>query len=240
MKIFLLGSCVSRDSLNFGKTGEFQIEEYIARSSLASIFSEIPFDDIFSKRLESKFQQNLVNIDISKRAVQLIEQSDADLYLIDLIDERFDLLETAPEKRCTISGEFRNTGALKDIANAKIIRSGSEDFFKRWEKGFVSLLRILEKANKLDKIRINKVYWQSEMENGEQYKSPSKDVINKANETLSKMYSFIEKHLSHSHFFTYDDNEMKGASTHKWGPAPFHYIDEFYLSTIRKIRESSK
>lgn len=233
MKIFILGSCVSRDAFNFCEIGEFKIVEYIARSSLASIFAEVPFEDKFSCLLNSKFQQRLVDMDINKRAVAILDNSEFDLLLVDLIDERFNLAESAPGRVCTVSSEFLGTGALKELPNLKIINSGSDVFFKYWENGFLSLIDLIEKNNKIEKFKINKVYWLREMENGEVYKNSN---IDKANETLDKMYLFIEKRLGKNIFFTYDSNEMRGAINHQWGPAPFHYVNDFYLSTISKIR----
>ncbi|MFC4298640.1 DUF6270 domain-containing protein [Castellaniella hirudinis] len=244
MKIFILGSCVSKDSLDFGEPGEFHLVEFIARSSIASIFSEKPFDDVFSERLTSGFQRRWVNVDIEKKFLDIISRSDFDVLLMDFIDERFNLLEAGPGKCCTVSAEFKNTDPFKDIPDFKIIKSGSDDFFRRWGNGWNNLVDFLRKNDKLHKLRLNKVLWAARTASGGRYKKylseeiVPDEAIEFANNTLNKMYSFVEKDLKRDQFFTYD--EIKGGDFHKWGPAPFHYADDFYQQMIGKMRTLAK
>ncbi|MGB5805907.1 DUF6270 domain-containing protein, partial [Castellaniella sp.] len=195
-------------------------------------------------RLTSSFQRRWVNMDIEKGFLDIIEKSDFDILLMDFIDERFSLLEVSPGRCCTVSAEFKNTDAFRDVQDFKIIKSGSGDFFEYWEKGWNDLVDLLRKSDRLYKLRLNKVFWAAETAGGEKYKKYLSDeiipdeAIEFANETLRKMYAFAEKDLKEEQFFVYD--EVKGGDSHKWGAAPFHYVDDFYRQMIEKMRALAK
>lgn len=66
MNVLIIGSCVSRDIFNLPAAQDLQLSLYVARSSLASIFSPIPFKDTYSAHVKSPFQKRLVEWDIEK------------------------------------------------------------------------------------------------------------------------------------------------------------------------------
>ncbi len=65
------------------------------------------------------------------------------------------------------------------------------------------------------------------------------DIIEKNNEHLQDLYDKIELELGKDVFFEFEPNLMKATTHHKWGPAPFHYQDGFYLKLIEKIKSVS-
>lgn len=66
-KIFVIGSCVSRDIFNAeGSKENFLVDGYIPRSSLASLLSSSPFEDEYTANLSSDFQKRIVHADIVK------------------------------------------------------------------------------------------------------------------------------------------------------------------------------
>ena len=66
IKLSIFGSCTSRDILEYGKRGEFQLEAYVARQSIISSLSK-PIDFNFDKcNLESAFQKRQVVNDFQK------------------------------------------------------------------------------------------------------------------------------------------------------------------------------
>ncbi|WP_250501980.1 DUF6270 domain-containing protein [Caballeronia sp. AZ7_KS35] len=238
-RILVLGSCVSRDVLNYTEAGEFELVRYLARTSVASLFAKQPFADTFSKRLESPFQRRLVNLDITKSARREIEAIGSDFILMDLIDERFDLIEVGSGQLCTASLEFLKSGALKEIPSFKRIASGSDEWFRRWKSGWNSLVNMLIQHDRLKTVRVNMVFWQKETSDGATFPNQTNDQINAANDALATMYAIMANDLAPHQFFEYEDGLMQCASTHRWGPAPFHYSDAFYLKAADKLRAAT-
>ena len=236
MKLSILGSCVSRDVISFADVGAISLDVYIARSSLASMFARPPFEDGFSMKLTSAFQRRVVAFDLTKAAERLIEEADSDVILIDLIDERFDLLEMPEGGRCTLSTELLSTGVQKVMAG-KRIRSGISPYMARWREGWETLVSILNRHDALSRLLINKVYWQLKCDNGTSFDAAQ---VEAANQTLKLMYGTMKKSLAPEQFIDYE-GKLSCPSTHKWGASPFHFSDEnmqFALERLYKFHAS--
>ncbi|MBB3009220.1 DUF6270 domain-containing protein [Cupriavidus alkaliphilus] len=236
MKVFILGSCVSRDVFNHAGQGEFEIVDYVARSSISSMFAGKPFEDTFSNRLNSKFQARMVNLDIVKQARYRLATVDADVILIDLIDERFNLVEVENARYCTASSEFIATGALAELPSYTLVPSGSERFLRLWKAGWRSLVQLLESRGKLPKVRVNKVFWQAKTSSGADFPKISANNVDAANVTLNVMYEYMATFLEPDQFFEYDESVMRCTDTHDWGPAPFHYCEDFCKEALGYLR----
>lgn len=237
MKVFILGSCVSRDVLNKANYGEFEIVEYVARSSIGSIFAASPFPDTFSARLSSPFQSRIVRMDILKETAHLLTTIDPDVILMDLIDERFYLLETAPGSICTLSVQFKQTGALDEIAGARVIAPTSDEYMRYWTGGWVALVALLKSRSMLHKVRVNAVQWCRQTQSGARMPGPTVDQIDSANVTLKKMYARMAQDLDASQFFRYSDDVMQCPDDHHWEVAPFHYCEAFNQAALTNLRQ---
>ncbi|WP_434647196.1 DUF6270 domain-containing protein [Achromobacter piechaudii] len=235
MKVFILGSCVSRDALDLASKEEFTLVDYIARTSIGSVFAEPPFADHFSEKLSSPFQKRLVQLDIAKSTKSLLSLMETDVFLVDLIDERFDLLETAPGKFCTLTNEFAATGAPNEIPGHTVIPSGSDLFMQYWTDGWKALVALLSQQGMLHKVRVNAVQLQERTVTGALFRSASVDSIQASNVMLDKMYSRMSEDLQPHQFFRYGD-EMACPDKHKWSPEPFHFTEELSLETLRKLK----
>lgn len=239
-RVSIIGSCVSRDIFNFAEPGEFQLVNYIARSSIGSLFSPPPFADIFSERLASNFQQRIVGMDITKSGRKRLQSITADLVLIDLIDERFNLAAVSNGAVCTISNEFIKTGALKELQESKkirIIRSGSEPFMQTWTRGWRALVELLRITGMLERTYVNRVYWQSRTQSGKAFPNVTQEQIEAANLTLERLYGIMADTLPASRFIDYHDEVCHCPDEHPWGPAPFHFVESFYHAAIDKLRQ---
>ena len=71
----------------------FFLKSYFARQSIVSAVSNPVACKLEDINLESSFQKRQVYNDLSKNAFQQLSQDDSEFLLIDLIDERFSLLE---------------------------------------------------------------------------------------------------------------------------------------------------
>lgn len=234
-RIFVYGSCVSRDILNFG--GEsLVLVDYFARSSIASAFDDRAVADRYSETLASPFQRRIVAADLSKQLVEHLRDGDFDTLLIDFIDERFDLFCFDDGSICTLSGELLNAGFLKSNPVGRVVKSGSDDFFDLWVAGWNRLWVKLGALGLRDRLRLNRVFWATETVNGTGFLPTYKQGrIDAANLLLERLYAHAANDLAPHQFLEFPKSVFIGGTEHRWGTSPFHYVDDYYLTASRRL-----
>ena len=235
-KILILGSCVSRDTLNYDYENEFKLEEYYARSSLISLYSGKGLKNLdFLNQLSSPFQRKIVNYDLSKTFVEKIGILEFDILLLDFIDERFDIFEFNDGSKCTLSSEILSTDFLQ-IHQGKIIKSGSKEHLELWKDSWNNFVKHLKLLNILDKLVIQKSYWALNNDKKIDYANINylKDRIENANNYLQQLFNYIMKDISPNQIIT--SSNTIGLSNHVWGESPFHYIDLYYIDILHFLK----
>lgn len=91
-KFTILGSCVSRDMMEYLDPASYEISLYIARTKIVSQLSSPLYVNEDEIRLNSAFQKRLVLCDLNKQEMDFARQNRSDYCIIDYIDERFNLL----------------------------------------------------------------------------------------------------------------------------------------------------
>ncbi len=112
-KIIILGSCVSRDILEFVTVHGWELILYTARTKIVSQLSSsygVKENEIC---LSSDFQKKLVLNDLNKEQFNIIKFCKPDFCIIDFIDERFNLIKYAGSF-LTKSNELVNSGWLQN------------------------------------------------------------------------------------------------------------------------------
>lgn len=234
----LHGSCVSRDILDFDKEESIKLVSYSARSSLATLGSEnvsksIP-DHYYNalNNIDSNFQRRMVASDFSNKFIQSIANNNCELLLIDLIDERFHLAKIK-NKSVTRSSEFLKSGIKPD----RLIDTYSEEYLEEWYKGVDHLFSKIDEIFGLDFIRINKVYWATvATESIDTDKLVANNATEKNNDKLDLMYKYIERNLPSKCIIDIPKSLLVADSSHKWGLAPFHYIDDYYETVLNILK----
>lgn len=237
ISILIFGSCVSRDIFNF-QINDFEVAGYFARSSFASAFDSLPVNDIYTKNLESEFQKKVVSADLDKNLKQCLRSTEYDLLLIDFIDERFNIFIFDQGGVCTVSSELISAGLDVRKEVGRLVQSGSDEFFERWENGWVRFLSIVDALQCRQKIRINKVLWATTTSAGREFETYSCDYILTSNHFLERLYNRVAKDLEPWQFIDAKPIHLLAAEAHRWGVSPFHYIDAYYIHALRKIKTS--
>lgn len=227
-KVFVLGSCVSRDALETVGEG-FEIALYIARTSLASIGMEAVEDtDCRSKveTLASPFQRRMLMNDLDKTTVSLIADTPHDVLLLDFVDERFNLVLSG-STLFSYSGELQKSGL--DISGMSVITPESDTFLALWVAGLDRLLSSVDRH----KVVLNRAYWAERFPNGTD--ASSMGWIRRSNAQLQRLYDTVDKYwkLPSIH---YPSEVIRADPQHRWGIAPYHYVDAFYQHTIGELR----
>lgn len=232
IKVFILGSCVSRDPFETDHKQDFEIVSYYARTSLASLSAPPHIDTKIVNNITSKFQRRMVLADMEKTVLKDVLNKNYDILLIDLIDERFDL-SIYKKSIHTISSEYKK--GLYSPNNYKIVGRYSENKTAYWKEGFDKLIAILKSNNTLDKLVINKVYWTETSNSEVTFEQYSYQQIEESNNYLNIMYEYIKNHYPEIKFIEHSDNELIADVEHKWGHAPFHYVNAFSEKQIKQL-----
>ena len=242
IRLSIFGSCVSRDMLEFFPKGQIKLQNYIARQSVISAVSEtVPIRDE-EISLESKFQRDMVLCDIKKTAFERLKSETADYLILDLIDERFSLVNF-DNSYLTYSNEFKkgfqNSAYSdrirnKEFQNESVLLEGRSvlPFIQRFCEQITAIYRpdqiILHRA-----LMVNSYH-----ENGAIHDFSANYLRSneKTNTILNWMYDQIETMIPDLHVI----NEISGTvadASHKWGLAPMHYEESYYQRVVNRICE---
>lgn len=236
MKVIILGSCVTRDAFEELKDSNVELVEYFARSSLGALYAE-PLVGADLSSIESNFQKRIVSHDLSKEFKRYIEGVAFDCLVYDPIDERFDILDYGDGVRVTLSNE---SSKVLDQKLARVIKSGSDEFFSLWEEGWSKVYASFCKTG-TGKLFINNVKWASTRESGLGFESTySQSGIDKANGFLDRIYNRIKQDVDASCFIHKGSQCFIAKDEHKWGVSPFHYVDRIYRAVADKLIGLSK
>lgn len=237
--LLIFGSCVSRDIFNIEYGPEFKVVDYYARSSLASLSSEAYENDAALNRISSAFQRRMVANDFSKELLTAGSKLEScDVILIDLIDERFDLVVFPKGEIITNSVELIQSGLLDDLGpdGFSLVKPGSVERRELWLQGMQIFLDFLKRCNKLDCVLVNKVYWASRFENETDSVFPvAQQLVEKANQDLDWMYDALSSELHEDQFLNFLPEVLTSSESHRWGVSAFHYCDRYYKEALLQI-----
>jgi len=232
-RIAVLGSCVSRDMFEFYRDRISPPVAYFARSSLASAMCPEPFTGVDTSTVESAFQRRVVEYDLSGEFQRYVVEGDFDILLVDLIDERFDLLRRG-DALATRSNEF--VRASVDEEGLVRVPALSEKYYELWQSAWAALVRSLRDADRLDRLRVNEAYWTERVADGSDLPANfPRSVIEANNAFLSRLYLRMADDLEEWQFLRYPPGTLAADSVHKWGPAPFHYAKSAYGHLLQRL-----
>lgn len=222
--IFVMGSCVSRDSFEVSK---LPLSGYRARFSFATLDSQpVAVSTSLLETNPSEFQRRMVRGDLDKSNLDLAAHSPGEFVVVDFIDERLPI-RICGDKRFTVSPEFLATSIGIEGRSLDVF---SGDYYKYFEAGW----RHFTKALKHKQIILNEVFWATALENGEPL--PDQDLIDKQNEKLRRLYEIVASINPNPVVLRYEDHEMMAACNHQWGQSPFHFGEAFNRSQGEKLR----
>ncbi|WP_434986149.1 DUF6270 domain-containing protein [Vreelandella zhaodongensis] len=233
-KFLIFGGCVSRDLFNYSDESMLLVD-YYARSSFASAFSEPPAFSIDVKKLNSPFQQRCVQRDFDKSFKDKIARGSFDYLLVDFLSNRFNLAVNG-SSLLTISNELLKSGFDPKANGYQVIVRNSDKYFVYWKSGFEKFASHCRQAGVVGKVVFNKIYLTDHLQDGGALPGGfTTEVVNKYNEFLDRCYEFSSGKMPEAKWLTYSDANVVGAVEHRWGPGPFHYIDDFYKEGIKQL-----
>lgn len=233
-RIIILGSCISRD-IFFTYPDGFNVIDYFARTSIKSLISPSLFINEADVNLSSSFQRKMVARDFSKFFWERLNIHDYDYVLMDLIDERFDLIEYEGSF-ITKSSELDTSGYLKEKGEHIKIIPKKNYGVGLWGEDFTVFLAKIKEYIAPERILLLKAFWASDYkdENGTIATFSPQIGVEKINKQLAEYYNSIAD--MDPGIKMIDVPQPLADRRHRWGLTPYHYTDEWYLESKQKLQ----
>ncbi len=219
------GSCVSRDLAEFH---DYSVTNYQARSSICTkgtVASE--YDSKYLASISSKFQRRMVEWDLSKRNFRTHE---SDFIILDLIDERFDIYFDGVS--CvTRSQAFHQSGVLRSLnEDFQRVERGTELYFELFRNGLEKFRSCLDKP-----LVFHDARWATHYQEGtKRVKFETQQQIYFENNLLEDLSKIVREEIFPA-LIVEKPELCIGDAGHKWGPASFHFIPEYYREIDNQI-----
>lgn len=232
-KVFILGSCVSRDTTPFLGEG-WTIAQYVARQGLVSATSG-PADLRGEPKLASAFQNRCLQQDITGSAFEMLRErkEETDLVLLDLIDERLGIYKAQNGSYITHSWELDESGLLDEQPeNLEYVAFGSDKHYDLWSKAAEILVDRVQSLN--IPLVVLAPEWAAKADNGGGGFDYRNIPASKWNDLYDRYYNHFEK-LGVEVIrppAKYSVASMK----HQWGLAPYHFVDHMYEYMQQRIK----
>lgn len=235
-RLFIYGSCVSRDALEFFPQGSWELVGYVPRQSLIAAARPASGYRIDLSRLRSRFQRRITQGTISGSLFpSLRAATDVDLVLWDLTDERTGVFEFANGAYLTRTVELDGAGLTTQIARDALrhVPFGSDEHFALWQVAALQFRDTLGQAGLIDKTVVIAPPWAATDTHGRPTPASYGVPAEQANQAYERYLQFAEQILGSPRLTA---SPVYGDVAHKWGLAPFHYDDETYRTLARGIR----
>lgn len=237
--ITIAGSCVTRDAFEFD-FGKYSLQHYFARTSIVSLMSApVPIDENDIK-LDSKFQRKCVYNDLSKNFFREIKETKSDFIILDLIDERFNLLKTG-DSFITNSHELKISKYSDKLSATEIKRDETQ--YPLWEKAAKMFFEKLFLIYKPSEVILHKTFWKECYYDNFGTEQPFiKNIyeIRRHNKLLDMYYNYIEENFPNISVIDMKETGLISSEKHMWGIAPFHYEDTHYHYFLLQLDEISQ
>lgn len=240
VKISIHGSCVSRDIFRFDSKNDFEVVNYIGRNSIISLSYPsvaLPAFEKIGNGQELNWDERMIYYDCKKIALDKIVTDGCDYLIIDLIDERFGILES--DKGClTYSQVLQRSEHINEVGTyfIKDVKEDSEEFYNAYKKYALWLRDNFE----VDRIIIHEVYpVLTYLGNDNNLHVFDSNDIRKCKSLCSRIekgYKLLESFLPEAEVLRMPYNVM-AFENHKWGKATVHYVDDYYIEMLSRIGE---
>ncbi|HEK9101202.1 hypothetical protein KFD70_04430 [Bacillus pfraonensis] len=242
-RILIFGSCDSRDIFRVYEEQngrpKYEIIDYYARSSLASITSKpIPYEEE-QISLSSNFRRKSLHRDLDKTFVKNLKDiaKKVDYLVIDFMEERFDILRYS-NAYLTRSWEYRESN-LQNEFNATVLDRFDSDVTRIWEENCLKFIEELKKHLNPKQIILNEVQMvNSYLKENQMHLFENQDYIRKFNELLAHYHQYFKDNFPGINVIRpNDEGYFYCDAKHLWGCFPYHFNDRYYLELEKQIDE---
>ncbi|PRQ10340.1 hypothetical protein C1Y63_12000 [Corynebacterium sp. 13CS0277] len=234
MGVFIYGSCVSRDTFEVLRNrpfGDWSLVDYVARQSLISAHTHVPFERLHLENPPaSPFQRRMMDSDCAGRVFRAMRGAEqpVDLFLWDLCDERLGVFDFRDGTYSTRSIEYLVAAApAKQPSGARVIEFGTDEHFELWESKLDFFDEQLAYAQ-FDNRVLLKVPWASRTRWFRPTPRSMGFSARRANAAFDRYYDAAEARITGLKVIELDSKGLFADSQHRWALAPFHYEHRVY------------
>lgn len=226
--VFLYGSCVSRD-LQELSSAVFYRRAYIARQSLISATTP-PYVFSGDTALDSAWQHRMVLGDLESNLLTRLAEDGprSDLVVWDLTDERLGVQPLGDGSFGTITPDSLRSGILDAFEEqGEPIPFGSPEHRELWSRGLDRFAALLDALGLRERTFVLAPQWATHDDTGRAIDPEGGRTPEEWTEAYAPYVRALREAelpvlgLPPSHQRTHLD--------HRWGPAPYHYVDDAYL-----------
>jgi hypothetical protein len=241
MRIAIFGSCVTRDLFEDGALRP-ALAHYASRSSVISVVADpVPLGEE-EVVLDSAYQRRAVLADFNKTFFPDLAALRPDWVVLDLVDERFNVLRTNGSF-VTESSAFASAGlgtserfSFKPVPR---LTGEADELFGEAAKHFVNRLTEIVAP---ERVILHRGMWLTRYRRGEaieKFPEPRLTYARQNNNSLLRQYDVLEGRLGEAaHVLGPDLSSHVADYEHKWALEPFHYeraYNDAAVATIRQI-----
>ena len=240
MKIAIFGSCVTRDLFEDPALRP-AMAHYASRSSVISVVADpVPLAEE-EVTLDSAYQKRAVLADFHKTFFPDIEALAPDWAVIDLVDERFNVLRT-DGSFVTESSAFSSAGlAASGRFRFQPVRRLTGEAEQLFEEAAVAFVRRLTEIVPAERVILHRGLWLTRFRRGdavEDFPEPRLGYARQNNASLEREYDVLASLLGPAaHAIGPDPARNLADFEHKWALEPFHYEQAYNEQAIARIRE---
>jgi hypothetical protein len=236
--IGIFGSCVSRDLLEDPALRP-ALGQYTSRSSVISVVDDpVPLDPD-AVRLDSAFQKRCVVDDFAKTFFDQLEERPPDWLLVDLVDERFEVVRTGGS--CvTRSSAFISAGlddALEPTDGA--VRRLTREADALLDAAIARFTERLTGIVPAHRVVVHRAGWMTGYRDGDAIHAFTDEraaFAERHNAALDRAYDALEARLDGAPVIALDRRRYVADAQHRWKLEPFHYEPAYNAAAIDRLR----
>lgn len=243
LKIFMYGSCVSRDTFDFFSRESCLLLGYVSRQSVISAFYPADPGVLTRSSMSSKFQMRNSVGDFDGDLLARIdtEGQGADVILWDIIDERNGVVKTTEGGYVTFTYDLFRADVfslMKEIRTyGERIGFGSDQHFDLWRGAADRFIHELDVRGLRSKLLLLVAPWAEVTNEGNPPNVWSLGpTVSQANMLFERYYDYL-RDVHNLATVRLPSKAVVSRQDHKWGPAPYHYVDEAYAVFRKGIEE---
>ncbi|WP_458108810.1 DUF6270 domain-containing protein [Arthrobacter sp. R3-55] len=228
-RIYVYGSCVSRDSVEFLDMSKHRLLGYTARQSLISAVSDVYPASAQLGTLESRFQIRNLQGDFDGSIFRTLSDvaDQADYIFWDLTDERLGVIKVADNTYVTRSVELIQSGLMENFDEATWIQFGTDEHYELWQESVRKFAEFTKARGLQSKLLLFNLPWSMWDNEGTPLKKTWDLFPDEANNVLARYVGFVREHMG-VNYLDIPWDQVAASKTHKWGVAPYHYGDHVY------------
>jgi hypothetical protein len=236
MRLGIFGSCVTRDL--FEDPGlRPALARYASRSSLISAVAAPVALAPESVRLDSAFQRRCVVEDFRKSFLAELAGDRLDWLVVDLIDERFDVLRT-PGSFVTRSSAYSSAGleAEHDFDRVRRLTGEAAALIETAARTFAERVTAVLPA---DRVIVHRARWMTRYRGADgavrEFPAERTDFAHQHNAALDHAYDVLERELGGRAATISLNGGHVADAQHRWGLEPYHYEAGYNAAAVQQL-----